>query len=71
MTLEAVRHVALVKIWYLFSNSHIPCNFLCEINNRTLDMVTQWTVLSTHTTIDIIFYTDQKGGLGVANFEWS
>lgn len=48
MKLEAVRQIALVKVQHLFSNVHIPRKFLCEMNNKTVQMVRQWTGLNSH-----------------------
>lgn len=45
--------LAFVKVQHLFSNSHLPCKFLCGVINSTMDIVGQWSVL----TCDIIFYT--------------
>jgi hypothetical protein len=70
MKLEAIRQVALSRIQHLFSNVHLACKTLRELNNQVVSVVRKWFGLNTHTTRDIIFQPKQEGGLGVPNVEW-
>ena len=44
---------------------------LCDLTDKTVHLVRQWTGLYTHTTRDIIFHSKREGGLCVPNFEWT
>ena len=70
MKLEAIRQVALSRIQHLFSNVHLTCKTLRELNNKVVSLVRKWLGLNTHATRDIIFQPKQEGGLGAPNVEW-
>lgn len=67
--MRSVRQIALAKVQHLFCKVHILWKFLCEINNKTVYIVRQWTSLNTHSTHGIIFHTEQEGGLGIPSIE--
>ena len=71
MKLEAVRVIALAKVQHLFSNVHVPQKSLCDLTDKTVHLVRQWTGLNTHTTRNIIFHSKREGGLGVPTLEWT
>ena len=70
MKLEAIGQIALSRIQHWFSNVHLMCKTLSELNDRIVLSVRKWLGLSNHTTGDIIFHSKQEGGLGVPNIEW-
>ncbi len=70
MKLKAIGQAALSSIHHLFSNVHLMCKTLSELNNKVVCLVRKWFGLNTHSTRDIIVQSKQDSGFGVPTVEW-
>ncbi len=62
LKVQAIRDIACSKIQHLFANVHIPQKVLCELDNKTVNVVRKWLCLNTHSTRCFIFQKREDRG---------